>query len=244
MVRTFDYRPSHPKRALQVWQILISKATNRQTLTYIQLAHLLGFQGAGILAPILGHVMRYCKQHQLPPLTVLVVNQKSGLPGTGLTTPEDLHAEREQVFNFNWFKVYPPSPRELEASYKMDKKALNERIDALKTVPNANDYAEGFQTIDISNSQKALLIAQYHAPNQTVTVRELAEATQLVEEEIVNAYEKVAHQLSNTMKIKPVERLSQGQRWPILSIGYNGENVFYWQMRDEAILALEQLGWV
>jgi hypothetical protein len=26
--------------------------------------------------------------------------------------------------------------------------------------------------------------------------------------------------------------------------GYNGENVFCWQMRDEAILALEQLGWV
>lgn len=119
MYKTFNDNPTHPKRALQIWQILISKAANRQTLTYGMLANLLGFQGAGTLAPILGHIMYYCQQNQLPPLTVIVVNQTTGLPGIGLTTVNDLHAERENVFNFEWFALYPPSPDELQEAYKL-----------------------------------------------------------------------------------------------------------------------------
>ncbi|BAZ87656.1 hypothetical protein [Dolichospermum compactum] len=38
MHKTFNDNPTHPKRALQIWQILISKAANRQTLTYGMLA--------------------------------------------------------------------------------------------------------------------------------------------------------------------------------------------------------------
>ncbi|TVP64914.1 MAG: hypothetical protein EA343_04380 [Nodularia sp. (in: Bacteria)] len=119
MPTTFKDNPTHPKRALQIWQILICKASNRQTLTYGMLANILGFQGAGTLAPILGHIMCYCQQYELPPLTVMVVNQKTGLPGEGLTSPDDLHAEREQVFNFDWFGLYPPSPEELQEAYKI-----------------------------------------------------------------------------------------------------------------------------
>lgn len=119
MYKTFNDNPTHPKRALQIWQILISKAANRQTLTYKMLSQLLGFKGAGTLAPILGHIMYYCKHHQFPPLTVLVVNQTTGLPGDGLITTDNLHAEREQVFNFDWFGLYPPSPEELQEAYKL-----------------------------------------------------------------------------------------------------------------------------
>lgn len=59
----------------------------------------------------------YCQQNQLPPLTVIVVNQKTGLPGEGLTDVE-LNADREAVFNYDWFNLYPPSPEELAAAYK------------------------------------------------------------------------------------------------------------------------------
>lgn len=85
-------------------------------MTYGHLARLLGFERAGTLAHILGHIMHYCIQNDLPPLTVLVVNQETGLPGEGLTGA-DLNADREIAFNFNWFGLVPPSPRELADAY-------------------------------------------------------------------------------------------------------------------------------
>jgi hypothetical protein len=112
-----DDNPTNATRALQIWQILISKAHNRQTLTYGILANLLGFEGAGTLGRPLAHIMNYCHQNELPPLTVLVVNQETGLPGTGFTTTIDLHVEREAVFDYNWFGIVPPTPDELHNAF-------------------------------------------------------------------------------------------------------------------------------
>jgi len=95
------------ERAMQVWQILISTAHNRQTLTYGQVASHLEFEGAGVFAQILGCIMDYCESKELPPLTCLVVNQTTGLPGSGLTTLENLPRDREAVYNQNWFAMYP-----------------------------------------------------------------------------------------------------------------------------------------
>ncbi|WP_029148796.1 hypothetical protein [Methylophilus sp. 5] len=103
------------ERAMQVWQILIGAAHNRQTLTYGQVAEHLEFEGAGVLAPILGCIMSYCEAKNLPPLTCLVVNKTTGLPGAGLTTVEDLPTEREAVYNQNWFAMYPVQIPDLES---------------------------------------------------------------------------------------------------------------------------------
>jgi putative restriction endonuclease len=116
MVKRFADNPTLPSRALQIWQILVGKAHNRQTMTYGQLADLLGFAGAGVLGNHLGVIMFYCEKHDLPPLTVLVVNQESGLPGLGLTSTTDLHADRERVFNYPWYDLYPPTPDEFKAA--------------------------------------------------------------------------------------------------------------------------------
>lgn len=95
------------ERAMQVWQILIAAAHNRQTLTYGQVANYLGFEGAGVLSQILGCIMDYCDAKGLPPLTCLVVNQVTGLPGQGLKTVENLPQDRESVYNHQWFAMYP-----------------------------------------------------------------------------------------------------------------------------------------
>ena len=116
MVRRFDDDASWPSRALQIWQILIGKAHNRQTITYGQLAKLLGFQGAGTLAHMLGHIYFWCQQNDLPPLTVLVVNQDSGLPGEGVKGI-DLNRSREEVFEFNWYGIWPPTTNELRSAF-------------------------------------------------------------------------------------------------------------------------------
>ena len=102
------------ERAMQVWQILVSAAHNRQTLTYGQVAEHLEFEGAGVLAQILCCVMDYCKAKGLPPLTCLVVNQKTGLPGAGLTTVENLPTDREAVYKHNWFALSPAQISDFE----------------------------------------------------------------------------------------------------------------------------------
>ena len=102
-------------RSLQIWTILVGAAHRRETLTYKLLANLLNYGGAGVLDRQLGRIMHWCSDRALPPLTALVVNSDTGLPGVGLTSPTDLHSEREVVFGFEWFDVIPPTIEELEA---------------------------------------------------------------------------------------------------------------------------------
>ena len=118
MLRTFDENPTAADRALQIWLILIGRAANRQTLTYGMLADLLGFGGAGTLGMMLAPVLFYCDANRLPPLTSLVVNQETGLPGDGIgIDPKDLNRVREAVYRYEWHKLVPPTVAELnEAS--------------------------------------------------------------------------------------------------------------------------------
>lgn len=118
-VKTFDDADvrSHAARALQIWQILIGAAYNRQILTYKILQGILGFDGPGVFAQPLGHIMYFCIQHKLPPLTALVVTEKTGQPGIGLKG-RNLNAQRESIFDYEWFKVYPPTEAELSRAYK------------------------------------------------------------------------------------------------------------------------------
>ena len=119
-MQLFETRPTAASRALQVWLVLIGKAHNRQTMTYGHLAELLGYERAGTLAQILGRLYHYCSQNGLPPLTALVVNQQTGLPGEGL--PDiDLHAQREKVFTHQWYDQYPPTEDQLEEAYQNQK---------------------------------------------------------------------------------------------------------------------------
>ena len=117
MIKRFKASPTAASRALQIWLILIGKAHNRQTMTYEQLAELLGYGGAGTMAQLLGHVYHFCSQNELPPLTALVVNKKTGLPGQGLPAT-DLHAQRELVFRYRWYEMFPPTLEQLAQAYQ------------------------------------------------------------------------------------------------------------------------------
>ena len=112
----FKNNPTNPKYALQIWLILISKASNRQTITYGDLAKLMGFKGAGMMGGILDYVMHYCDQNKLPPLTVLVVAAGRGAPSEGLITSQNIDADREAVYAYDWFSLVPPTPDELKSA--------------------------------------------------------------------------------------------------------------------------------
>jgi hypothetical protein len=113
MIKKFSENSNNPERALQVWQILIGKAYNRQTITYIDLAKIIGYTDARPIPNILNHIMCFCDQNNLPPLTALVVNKGTGAPGEGLTTLKNPDSDRERVFNVNWYDLVPPTPDQL-----------------------------------------------------------------------------------------------------------------------------------
>ncbi|MPY66849.1 hypothetical protein F8S09_09130 [Deinococcus sp. SDU3-2] len=102
-------------RALQAWQYLIGKAANRQLVQYEELRLLMDFPTPTPLTHPLGNLMFYCQQNALPPLTILVVN-RSGIPGGGFSAAplEEYHQRREEVFNYPWFKLVPPTVQALK----------------------------------------------------------------------------------------------------------------------------------
>ena len=103
------------ERALQAYQVLIAAAHNRQVLTYGIVGDLIGVPRQAVSSH-LAHIMRYCEQHSLPPLTVLVVQKGSGMPGTGLSTTTDVNRDREQVFQHNWFGMKPLTVADLKVA--------------------------------------------------------------------------------------------------------------------------------
>jgi hypothetical protein len=46
-----------------------------------------------------------------------VVQKKSGKPGDGFTTFEDLHRDRERVFAHDWYRMRPLTVTDLQAGH-------------------------------------------------------------------------------------------------------------------------------
>jgi hypothetical protein len=105
------------ERASQIWAVLAWAAKSRQSLTYGQLGKLIGVPTAG-LGQLLEPIQSYCLIKGLPPLTVLVVQQQSGLPGHGFTgaSATDFASAQAAVFGFDWLEHGNPQPDILEVA--------------------------------------------------------------------------------------------------------------------------------
>ena len=120
VMKHFNPHASQAERAVQVWQILVAQAMDRKSITYEQLSVLMfGRAAAGVLGMILGHVANYCNANGLPPLTVIVVNSVTGLPGESIPVDAaELNSRREAVYKFDWYDIYPPSDHELSEAFQ------------------------------------------------------------------------------------------------------------------------------
>jgi hypothetical protein len=103
------------ERASQIWAVLAWAATHRQSITYSQLARLVGVPAAG-LGQLLEPIQSYCLVEELPPLTAIVVQQGSGLPGSGFTgaSAEQYAQAIAKVFAHDWLEQGNPQPERLE----------------------------------------------------------------------------------------------------------------------------------
>ncbi len=104
-------------RALQVWQFLIGKAANHQIVRYEEIYQLMDYTDGRPLKHILTSLMNYCEQNSLPPLTIIAVDKKGNIgDGFKVDSLESYSKLREDVFNFQWLKLIPPSIAELAAA--------------------------------------------------------------------------------------------------------------------------------
>lgn len=107
------------ERACQIWAVLALAAKNRQSLTYGQLGKLIGVPTAG-LGQLLEPIQSYCLIQALPPLTVLVVQQGTGMPGSGFTgaTASEFAKAQSDVFSTDWLELGNPQPELFEDAVK------------------------------------------------------------------------------------------------------------------------------
>ena len=103
------------ERAAQIWPILTLSAVQRQTLTYEMLGRLIGVPRQG-LGQLLEPIQSYCIINSLPPLSALVVSDKSGEPGEGFIAAALVPQAQAQVFNFEWLDEPPPDEEDLGAA--------------------------------------------------------------------------------------------------------------------------------
>lgn len=96
---------------------------SRQTVTYEGLSEMMyGKKAQGVLAKILGHVAYFCSSHELPSLPVIVVGKGRGTAGIGIPVePTLLDVKREEVYEFDWYDIVPPSQSELADAYTAGK---------------------------------------------------------------------------------------------------------------------------
>jgi hypothetical protein len=103
------------ERGLQIWQVLVGVAHRRETVTYATLTKLIGMNAPGGMGRPLETVYRYCGRERLPPLTILVVSEKTGRPALGSTFElAEQDAKREKVYKYSWFARLPPTVADLD----------------------------------------------------------------------------------------------------------------------------------
>lgn len=96
-------------RAYYSWKILVECAKNKKTITYKDFSNEIKIHHRTVRYP-LEYIQDYCLKNQLPPLSILVVNKTTGLPGTGFKAWEIEDSEKgiKIVFDFDWTKLLNP----------------------------------------------------------------------------------------------------------------------------------------
>ena len=92
------------------------QADTSSIITYGELAEIMDIHHRP-LNYVLGHIMNFCEQNDLPPLTSIVVNQDTGVPGDGFTAEKaaQIPAKHIEVFRYDWFDIIPPTIEDFKA---------------------------------------------------------------------------------------------------------------------------------
>ena len=100
----------HKARARAAWPYLVKQARLQQNITYGSIAGLLGLHHRSARW-FLSVIQEYCSANSLPPLQVLVVNKRTGIPGSGYVaskrSEKALQKAIRKTCSFSWPKKAP-----------------------------------------------------------------------------------------------------------------------------------------
>lgn len=91
-----------------IWPLLVFAALNRRVLTYDLLARLIDAPATD-LGRLLEPIQSHCILKGLPPLTSIVVDARTGLPGEGFIAADDVPRAQAETFRFDWLAGPVPS---------------------------------------------------------------------------------------------------------------------------------------
>ena len=100
----------HP-RTPEVFEFLKQCAVEQRITTYGEIGKHVGLAARGTAKPLY-YIRDRCLEHDLPPLTAIVVRKQDRLPGVGLTTnmtqvTRNEHAKMvSRVFGFDWSSIH------------------------------------------------------------------------------------------------------------------------------------------
>lgn len=169
---------SQEQRASIAWTILTNIAKNKKKIRYKELADEVGVHHR-VARFFLGLIQDYCLENQLPPLTILVVNQ-TGFPGKGFIAWDINNFEDgiQKVYGFNWDSI--PNP----FGYAESGTTQDELVQELLNNPDLS--GDIYATVKIRGAaqpifRKALLKAYNHTCAICgITRKHVLEATHIV----------------------------------------------------------------
>lgn len=114
-IETEAVKPARPMNMFELgylaWPVLVQASKERRIINYGDLAEAIGYRGARPTRFALEPIQNLCMEKGWPPLTSIVVNKASGLPGKGfIAWPGDIKEAHEQVFAFAWEELPRPFP--------------------------------------------------------------------------------------------------------------------------------------
>ncbi len=99
--------------ALTVWSLLTLSAMKRQIMTDQLLSKLSGVPHHD-LGRVLEPIQSYCILKDLPPLTSLVVESRTGVPGEGFIAATNLPQAQAETFAHDWLNEPVPQPADFQ----------------------------------------------------------------------------------------------------------------------------------
>lgn len=87
--------------AQEAYKLLVDIAEKEETITYKDLGGILGYHERNV-GSVLSLIQNHCLYEDLPPITRLVVNSYTGMPGKGYKSIKGYEKDLENVLNCDW----------------------------------------------------------------------------------------------------------------------------------------------
>jgi putative restriction endonuclease len=128
----------------RAWPILVAQAQKRVPMFYKDLGHALGYRNARVTRAALSPIQDFCLEKGLPPLTSIVVNKATGLPGAGFKlTDGTIEDAQQRAFRKDWGTIPVPFGEPTLSRIRSTRRRGTKPQSAVFDVPDAEVLVNG-----------------------------------------------------------------------------------------------------